>query len=125
MDLRFERKHGGPRLIEKVRTLYLARSELREGPDGRLLARHVAHHWNVEGEDYMRLDCETRLCMVFRDDGGGLRQVLGPFSHFSSIDGIAFADREVLAHFDTSRCVWYLLNEGVEWPVLCIEPVAE
>ena len=125
MNLRFERKQGAPRTIDGVRSLYLARSELKEGAQGRLLARHMEHHWNVNGEEYLRLDCDARLQIVFLDKHGSVRLVAGPFSHFSSIDGIAFGDHEVLAHFDTGRQVWYVLNQEVEWPILAVEPVAE
>jgi hypothetical protein len=47
----------------------------------------------------------------------------GTTGHFSSVDGVAYIDRRILAFVDQERNDWYLKREGHHTPALVLEPV--
>jgi hypothetical protein len=61
---------------------------------GRLLARHAEHCWQVDGRKFLRLDCADAVSVRF-ERGAAASERYGPFTHFSSTDGICYADHEV------------------------------
>ena len=95
--------------------------ELLEDGAGRLLARHVKHAWKVDGQEYLRLDCEDPVRVHFEGPGGRSPDY-GPFTHFSSADGIAYANREVFAHYDEQAARWFSRVERTYWPTMVLEP---
>lgn len=118
----FKKRDGASGGEAGVARLYFAGHELREGRDGRLIASHIGHAWVLGGEEYLRLDCEGRVKVLFADAQGAPRAEHGPYDHFSSVNGIIFADHLVLAHLDTKSDRWYVVGDGSEWPALLVEP---
>jgi hypothetical protein len=110
---------GGERTVAR---LHFRAAELREGRDGPLIARHVGHAWVVSGAEYLRLDCEGPVRVRFADEQGASSAQYGPYSHFSSVNGIVFADHLVLAHLDTKSERWYVISDGGEWAAFSVDP---
>jgi hypothetical protein len=97
---------------------------LRESRDGPPLARHRGHRWQVRGEDYLRLDCEGPLVVTFLDGPRDKSKTFGPYAHFSSVDGIAYADHHVFCDLDTQTQKWFLRVEQTEWASLLLKDSA-
>ena len=51
------------------------------------LARHADHAWHVDGQRFLRMECEDAVTVRFEDEGAA-SELYGPFRHFSSTDGI-------------------------------------
>lgn len=95
---------------------------VREGVDGQVIAQHRDHEWHVDGERFTRLDVENHVQVQFLD--GTASKTYGPFTGFSSVDGVAFREGEVFAYVDPRRNVWVRQDDGKSWPVLLIEPAS-
>src|SRR5688500_584563 len=68
---------------------------------GGAIAKHVEHEWHLTtGGTYTRLECLVPVEIHFSSDGNLRSHRLGPYGDFSSIDGVAFADRQVFAVVD-------------------------
>jgi hypothetical protein len=89
---------------------------------GTTLARHVDHQWQVDGRRYLRLDCEDAVSVHF-ERAAAASEVYGPFTHFSSTDGICYADHEVFAHFDEHTRSWFSHRNREYWPALVVRSV--
>jgi len=88
--------------------------------DGAPLAHLEKHHWHVQGEPYLRLDCAGPLTITFLDAAGAVSRQLGPYAHFSSVNGIAYRDHEVFCHLDEQSNHWHSRAEQRAWPVLVV-----
>ena len=88
-------------------------------PEHRVLARDVNHRWVTPQGEYLRLDVAARLTIHF-ERGGEKTQTFGPYEHFSSNDGIAYADRKVLAFADHTNKQWFVVPEDARWAVLVV-----
>jgi hypothetical protein len=86
-------------------------------PELRVLGRDVNHRWITPGGEFLRLDIAARLRVYF-EGGGRVSKTYGPFEHFSSADGIAYADRQVLAFADQASEQWFVIPEDARWAVL-------
>lgn len=122
MHIRFQTREGASSAALEVAELHFASRELREGKAGRLISRHPGHYWLVQNREYLRLDCEGPLKLVFEE--GGRRSESGPYAHFSCVDGVAFSDRVVIAHLDAASGRWFGIADGVEWPGFSVFPVS-
>lgn len=87
---------------------------------GRLLARHAEHCWQVDGRKFLRLDCADAVSVRF-ERGAAASERYGPFTHFSSTDGICYADHEVFAHFDEDTRSWFSHRDRDYWPSMVVE----
>ena len=93
------------------------------GPSGQVIAKHVGHHWELtQGGSFSRLECNSRVQVHFFATKHLQSKKLGPFESFSSIDGIAYADRRVIAVCDRQLQDWYSLDVGSHWKVVVVEP---
>lgn len=91
--------------------------------DGRpLLARHRDHYWFVGERKFFRVDCNKAVVVQFQDSKG-VSEILGPFVHFSSADGVAFADGETFAHIDPRTGLWFSHRHGRYWNRLVVRPI--
>lgn len=111
-------------MLGPVSALHFQRDELRDSAQGRILARHVEHDWIVEGARYLRLDCDGPVRIAMLGDEGGESASYSARQHFSSIDGIAFADREVFAHLETQSSRWYVFSDDRDWPAMLVVPAS-
>jgi hypothetical protein len=98
---------------------------MREVPGGPVIAKHADHAWIVDGERYTRLDCDCRVKVHFERVDGTKSKKFGPFSNFSFVDGIAYADREVFAFADRAMVDWYCHADDHHWPLMIIDPEPE
>lgn len=98
-------------------------NDLRALGAGRpLLARHSDHHWLVGERVFFRLDLNTAVQAQFQD-AEGVSEILGPFIHFSSADGIAYGDGQLLAHVDPRTALWFSVAHGRYWQRLVVRSV--
>lgn len=78
---------------------------LRAGGDA--IAKHQNHCWYIGAEEFFRIDATGPVSVYFQEADGDRSATLGPFLHFSSADGIAYADGEQIGHVDVDACQWY------------------
>jgi hypothetical protein len=95
---------------------------LRDGEDGPVIARHEDHAWFIGRQRFFRIDCEGPVRVHFEDANGRWSEEFGPFFHFSSADGVAYADGEILAHVDADDCLWYCHRNSVAWREMVVVP---
>lgn len=92
------------------------------GPGGDEIAQHRDHSWFVGGRRFFRIDCSGIVRVHFEDADGVWSAVYGPFLHFSSADGMAYADGEIVAHVDVDACLWYVHREQRYWKEMVVVP---
>jgi hypothetical protein len=94
---------------------------IRERHGGPEIASHFSEGWwRVDGQDYLRLDSDGPVVVLW--DGGPAGGTAATTGHFSSVDGIAYIDRRILAFVDLERHDWYLKRQGEHKPVLVLMP---
>jgi hypothetical protein len=94
---------------------------IREPPAGAVIASHVPDGWSVEGRHFLRVDCEVPVVVLW--DGSPAQGTPGTTGHFSSVDGVVYIDRRILAFLDAELNDWYLKREGHHTRALVLEPV--
>jgi len=87
--------------------------------DGTVLATHTHNRWREkgEGEPFLRLDIIGPLIVRA---GDGEASALGPYLHFSTIDGVAYVEQRVFAFWDLQHRDWYLVDVGRHWKSLTL-----
>ena len=99
---------------------------VREVQNHTLVARHLQHQWEVDGERYFRLDTTTRVHIHFeRPPQGAYSRQFGPYERFSAIDGIAYTDDRVFAFVDPKVGDWFCYNDGQHWPIMVVTDAGE
>ena len=89
---------------------------------GPLIARHRDHSWCIGERRFFRVDCDKATVAQFQD-AKDVSEILGPFVHFSSADGIAFADGDNFAHIDPRTGLWFSRHHGRYWARLVVRAV--
>jgi len=98
-------------------------NDLRAIAEGNpLIARHREHYWFVGEQKFFRVDFNTAVEVQFQA-GGKASEILGPFIHFSSADGIAYADGRDIGHIDPHSGQWFSHIHQAYWARLVIRPV--
>jgi hypothetical protein len=99
---------------------------VREMQNHTLVARHLQHQWEVDGERYFRLDTTTRVHIHFeRPPQGAYSRQFGPYERFSAVDGIAYTDDRVFAFVDPKVGDWFCYNDGQHWPIMVVTDAGE
>jgi hypothetical protein len=70
------------------------------------LAEHVGHSWATAKGEFLRIDCECPVSVYF-ERGGYRSKVFGPYEHVSSLNGVVYGDRIVIAFCDAQNNDWY------------------
>lgn len=109
-----------PRTLGPVKSICVEGECLRDGVDGAVLARHIRHQWEVDGQLYYRLDCTTRVTVCFQGGGRASSRVFGPFNRFSAVDGLAYTDDAAFAYLDPKNGAWLCYDEGKHWPQMIV-----
>jgi hypothetical protein len=109
--------HRGP--FEEIRCDC---EQMRGGSDGPVIAEHREHAWFIGSQRFFRIDCDHPVRVHFEDAQGNRSQVFGPFFHFSSADGLAYADGEICAHIDVDASRWYCHRDETYWKEMVVEP---
>ena len=89
------------------------------------VARHERHHWTPCGEEakdifYTRLDVAGPLCLKF--NRGEAETNYGPYSAFSSVDGVGYVEGNVFAFEDSQHRDWYCTEDRQHWDSLSLVP---
>jgi hypothetical protein len=74
---------------------------------GAVVARHNGQRWMVERRSFYRIDCAGPLVVKLERVQAEASQ-RGPFEHFSLFNGIAYASRELFAHYSEQDGSWRL-----------------
>lgn len=119
--LTFQTKAGNERISKgPYSSIRLEGGLIREHAGGPVIASHFPEGWKVDGKDYLRVDSDASVMVVW--DGCPPGVPPGSTGHFSSVDGVAYIDRRIFAFVDLERNDWYLKREGYHRPVLVLEP---
>ena len=121
MLLTFSKMDSSARPVGSFRTLRFEGELLRESPGAPLIARHQGHRWKLGGEEFLRLDCDGPVTLMFFDGLVHESKRFGPYSHFSSVNCIGYADHHVFCHLDTTTKRWFLRADESEWASLVIQ----
>jgi hypothetical protein len=97
---------------------------MRAEPGGPIVAKHVEHAWQVDGEAYPRLECGCRATLHFERIDGSRSRDYGPYETVTFTDGVAFADHQIFAFADRSIVDWYCHEDSQHWPLMVIAPAA-
>ena len=119
--VQFKKADGTAITLGPLVAIRLDGEELRETEAGPVLAKHHGHRWHVRQEEFLRLDCEGPLSLRFVEAAGAMTVPYGPFSHFSSVDGIGYADHHLFCQIDTLTKRWHLRQDHSEWTTLIVE----
>jgi hypothetical protein len=113
-------KHTGAKISTgPFRSVRFEGSRILEGESGRVIAEHLSHGWSVDGEEFLRLDAAGPVSVTWE----GHAATPATTGHLSSVNGVAYIDRRILAFVDRQQNDWYLVREGVHKLVLTITPV--
>jgi hypothetical protein len=84
----------------------------------------VDHRWGLaQGGQFSRLECNSPVQVHFATKDLQSKK-LGPFESFSAINGVAYADRRLIAACDPQHQAWYSLDVGRHWKAVVVEPAA-
>lgn len=121
--LDFANPHGEPVSLGPYSFLRFEGETLLGGPSGEVVAKHSDQRWVLaRGGSFSRLECNTRVLVHFCAANHSQSRKLGPFDSFSSIDGVAYADRSLIAFCDRQLQDWYSLDIGSHWRAMVVEP---
>jgi hypothetical protein len=122
--LEFASIRGEPLRIEGIESLRFEGRELVVVPGGPL-ARHHDHRWFLlqGGETYPRLECSCECLVFFVSHRNIHSRQFGPFTSFSSVDAVAYANHRVIAFCDDQNDNWYSYDLGTHWKSLVLRAV--
>jgi hypothetical protein len=118
--IRFSNPAGEGLTLGPYRQLRFEGERLYAHPERTLVAEHVGHHWSTPDGSFSRLDYFDEAITVYFERGGERSRPLGQFSHFSCINGVAYADRRIVAACDTRSADWYSYDVGSHWPTMVV-----
>jgi hypothetical protein len=99
-----------------------ADAEWMRAPDGERIAQHKDHCWFIGPQKFFRIDFDGPARIHFEDAEGKRSEEFGPFFHFSSADGIAYGDGQILAHIDVDDCLWFCHRGESHWKEMVVVP---
>ena len=113
------------RSLGPFRWVWLDGDSIREPTHGRPVAYHRERVWEVEGEEYFRLDANSRVRIHLERSRPGPHALsrsrdFGPFERFSAADGIAYADDQVFAFMNSRDGDWFCYDDGRHWAVMVL-----
>lgn len=95
---------------------------LRTVEGGPLRAPYSKHQWEVDGLNYFRLDCTSKVSIGFLRSRERSPQY-GPFARFSAVNGLTYGDDQVIAFLDYKRDEWLFYDSGYHWPTMIVSEV--
>lgn len=122
--VRFSNPAGEGLTLGPYRRLRFEGEKLYAEPGEELVAEHIQHHWTTAGGDFSRLDFfGDGITVHFARRNGERSRSLGRFAHFSSINGVAYMDRRIVAFCDRDSGDWYSYDVGSHWQTMVVELV--
>jgi len=119
--IRFSSPAGNGPALGPFQKLRFEGEKLYAWPQRELVAEHVGHHWVAQGKEFSRLDLfADEVLVAFEGDGGERSRELGPFSHFSCVNGVAYGDRRIVAFCDPDRGDWFSYDVGSRWSTMVV-----
>ncbi len=84
--------------------------------DATVVAIHAHNRWREDatGETFLRLEIIGPL-IIFGGDG---EAKLGPYLHFSCVDGVSYVEQRVFGFWDLQHRDWYIVDLGLHWKSL-------
>ena len=122
IELSFMRDTAPPKRKGPYALLRLEGELIRAEPGGPVIAKHVEHAWQVDGEKYSRLEYECRVLVHFERVDGSQSRTFGPYACMSFIDGVAYVEHHIFAFVDRSIGDWYCHEDDKHWPLMIISP---
>lgn len=87
--------------------------------DGSELAVRDNHQWIVQKSRFSRFDVEQPVDIYLRSAGNTSRP-LGPYAHFSCVDGISYVEQHIFAFYDEQNRDWYIFSDGLHWKTIVV-----
>lgn len=124
MNLIFSYVHPSKsaKTLGPFKSVRLSIDGMRTDADDTLVASYHKHQWGVEGLDYFRLDCTSRVAIHFERARERSSQY-GPFERFSAVNGLAYCDDRVITFLDFKENEWLYYDTGYHWPHLVVTDV--
>jgi len=91
----------------------LHRGNLEAWPEGRLIARHVANHWEVGGRSFVRFECGPRVACLFEGAADAVERQ-GPFDALTCVDGVMWVGPDAIAALKGDQ--WSSMITKKAWP---------
>lgn len=122
LRLTFANPRGDASHIGEFNRLIFEGQALKDGAK-KDIAIHRDHHWQLpNGRRYSRLECYIPCMVWFEAPAMKNSKQVGPFSTFSSVDGVSYGDHRILAFCDAQANDWYSFDFGQHWPCLIVVP---
>ena len=118
----FSNPVGPSYALGPLKQLHLRRRVLREFADGPVLAEDTNYRWQVNGGKYSRFDCDTECKVTLARDRDKASKAYGPYSGFSSLNGLKFVDHQLFCVYDESTKDWYGYQSGEHWDDITVVP---
>jgi hypothetical protein len=96
------------------------RDTLLRQPQGDAVARHIADHWLVGSDTFVKGECCSPAVCMFETDSASERH--GPFRRIQIIDGVIKGDNTPLVMFREGRGWYSLLGEQMWSRVRLVQP---
>lgn len=110
-----------PLQVGPVRGVRIEGNTMRDAHSGVVLAECDDGYWMFDGKKFHRADCTGPVALNLEGCEATPKR-FGPFKHFSLSDGMAYVDRAVFAHLNSSNN-WYVERINTECPRLLLLPL--
>ena len=119
----FSNPRGADYVAGSCTRLRFAGQKLFASPKPEPVAVHVGHKWKTAQGEFLRLDVGFRVLIHF-ERGVTRSETVGPFEHLSSVDGVAYGDRLVMAFCDAQNDDWYSTQFQKHWDAMVATPLS-
>ena len=92
----------------------LHQGNLEAWPEGRLIARHVANQWEVDGRTFVRFECGPQVTCLFEESVADRVERHGPFDALTCVDGVMWVGANALAALKGDH--WSSMITKKAWP---------
>jgi hypothetical protein len=99
--------------------IWLNSEGMRSEKGGAVRAPYRNHQWDVDGQEYFRLDCTANVDIRFERDAQRSSNY-GPYLRFSAVNGLAYGDDKVIASMDHKSSEWLFYDSGYHWPTMIV-----
>ena len=111
--------------VGPFQSISLDAQTVRDASTEDVIARHRDHQWEVDGQGYYRVDATSGVRIHFErsqphPQPPTASREFGPFSKFSAVDSIAYADDLLFAFLDARVGGWFCYQDGLHWPLMIV-----
>jgi hypothetical protein len=116
--LRFQKAGGGQLRKGPFDSLVFEGETIRDREGGTIVARHLPHCWQVDGDEFLRLDFDPAVAVTW----DGHPKAAATTGQLHCVNGVTYIDRRMFAVADRERRDWYILRDGQHRATLRVEP---